>query len=166
MFETSSLIYQAIMLVSFCAMIVDGNIDKREVDFNEVIFRESPAAEETHYAKMANYYIDAVNADPDAFMEGYFNALEENPLSKEEKISLFGIADSLIRADGEITEKEIQFLMLTKAQLGLKNEEVMSEFPKLELFHEKRGGDEAAEETAIRKFVKSLDLPKFSHLNE
>ncbi len=34
MFETSSLIYQAIMLVSFCAMIVDGNIDKREVDFN------------------------------------------------------------------------------------------------------------------------------------
>lgn len=153
MTTTESAIHLAIILISFCAMIIDGKIVPEEQVFGEnIITKLAPETDAKEYLK---YFTEMANADSEGLIRGYFSALQENELNAEEKIELLLAADKMIQADGKIEEKEIQFFNLTISQLDLTEELIIRDLPNYK-------NDYATEKQIdLNEFLQQLNLPAF-----
>lgn len=178
MTDSSNLILQALFLAGFCALIIDGFIDPREVSMHHALFMETPLAEEAAYNKAINYHIEMVNADSEGFIIGYFQALRLNSPSSKQALSLLRAIDKVIKADGKVTSKESRFLKLSMTQLGISSQEFKESLSKDKALNKedenwgpthKKTTEEETNQTkndSVSGFAKSLSLPKLNLIKE
>ncbi len=165
MTESANLILQALFLVGFCAMIIDGTIDPQERAVHRELLMKTPMQEEEAYTMMANYHIEIINADTEGFMTGYFQALKENNPSPEEALMLLHVINQVIQADDEVTPKEEAFLNLTRMQLGISQEDGDKSLAQSNA-SDWREEPEGLHSEVISDFVEALNLPEFDSIKE
>jgi uncharacterized tellurite resistance protein B-like protein len=154
--------YKLLLKTAFCCMASDGDIDKKEVKVIQKLCIESPLFQDFDFNTEINELLDKLNNDGKAFLNYYFNILNEAKLSDIEELEILKFAINTIHADEKVEYSEIKFFKAITKCLEVNDEIIIQNFPEMEMFL----GDDIEEDNVldilVGKYFNSVELPKFS----
>ena len=115
----------------FCCMTCDGDIAEEEkrllkekVEEHPEYFKEMPVDDYLHK------WIDSINAEGFVFLNGYLSEIDSCNLSKEDELTLAGLALEMIAADDIIQFSEVKFFKKIRKHLQkVTDDDILEKFP-------------------------------------
>lgn len=154
-----------LLKTAFCCMASDGNIDKREIELIKKMCEQSPLFNDFDFNKEINILRAKINNSGTEFIQYYFDLLNTTELSEKEELTIIEFAINTINADNIIEYTEIKFFKAIRKCLNISDENILSNFPNIELYLEEDIDTESKLDKLVNNYIKSIELPQFEHIN-
>lgn len=145
---------QLLFLFSFLAMIIDGGISKKEMDFNRRAFFKTEIGKASDYREILDQMISGVQENPSAVLTATFESLDEVSFSTDEKEILLEELSDMIQANGQIHPAEWEFLLFVKNKAQISDQALKKEFPDFD----QESSEDLGNPENFRFFVQSLNF--------
>lgn len=149
---------------AFCCLASDGNIDKREINLIKAVSAKYEEYQNVNFEEKINSFIKVYNEKGTSFFTFYFKLLKESNLNLEEELELIEVAINTIKADNLIEYSEIKFFKIIRHNLNATNEQILSRFPKDEMFLEDDIVTESYFDKITKQYFNSVELQQFEIL--
>lgn len=153
-----------LLKTAFCCMASDGHIDAREIALIKSMCQTSPLFKDFNFQDEINLLLTKINTSGKAFIQYYFDLLNETELTEQEELTLIDFAIQTINADEQIEYSEIKFFKNIRHRLKISDEHILKAFPDIELFLEEDIVTESFLDKITRQYLESTDFPQFELL--
>jgi uncharacterized tellurite resistance protein B-like protein len=142
-------------------MAADGDIDKREISLIKSMCDKSSLFSNLNFQEEINQLVDKINTRGKAFIQYYFDLLNQSQLSEEEELTLIDFAIQTINADEKIEYSEIKFFKNIRYRLKISDDKIIERFPNIEQYLEDDIITDGFLDKISNQYFQAIELPQF-----
>lgn len=150
-----------LLKTAFCCMAADGNIDKREIALINSMCEKSPLFNNFNFHEEINRLVNKINKDGKAFIQYYFDLLNQAQLTEQEELTLIDFAIQTINADELVEYSEIKFFKNIRHRLKVSDNIILDRFPNIEQYLEEDIITVGFLDKITSQYFSATELPQF-----